>query len=48
MMPRFEVPNARGTSALAWFLEHGLVAPQDLPLRIIPSKPARLDGWRFS
>jgi hypothetical protein len=48
MMPRFEVPNARGPSALAWFLEQGLVAPQDLPLRIIPSNPARLDGWRFS
>jgi hypothetical protein len=45
-MPRLDAP--RHTSAtLAWFLEHGLVAPQDLPLRIIPSNPARLDGWRF-
>jgi hypothetical protein len=48
-MPRFEVPATRRTSAaLAWFLEHGLVGPQDLPLRIIPSNPTRLDGWRFS
>lgn len=48
-MPRLEMPTTRRASAaLTWFLEHGLVGPQDLPLRIIPRHPARLDGWRFS
>ena len=46
-MPRFEA-GARRPSAFAWFLDHGLLGPQDLPLRIIPSNPTRLDGWRFS
>jgi mannose-6-phosphate isomerase-like protein (cupin superfamily) len=27
---------------------HGIVAPRDLPLRIIPEDPAALDGWRFA
>ena len=49
VMPHFEAPTTRRASAtLAWFVEHGVVGPQDLPLRIIPSNPARLDGWRFS
>ena len=47
-MPRFEGTVTRRTSAFAWFLDRGLVGPQDLPLRIIPSDPRRLDGWRFS
>ena len=29
-------------------LEHGLLAPCDLPLRIVPDDPAALDGWRFA
>ena len=47
-MPSFEASATRRAPALAWFLEHGLVGPQELPLRIIPSNPGRLDGWRFS
>lgn len=33
---------------LALLVRHGLVAPRDLPLRIIPADPASLDGWRFA
>jgi hypothetical protein len=32
------------TSAL---LTYGLLAPHDLPLRIVPENPRGLDGWRF-
>jgi hypothetical protein len=28
-------------------LDHGIVAPQDLPRRIIPDDTDALDGWRF-
>jgi hypothetical protein len=48
-MPSFDVPAARRAPAgLAPLLEHGLVGPQDLPLRILPANAERLDGWRFS
>jgi hypothetical protein len=35
-------------SALALLAAQGLVAPRDLPLRIIPAAPKALDGWRFA
>ena len=48
-MPRFNVPVARrAPAALARLLEHGILGPQDLPLRIIPADAKALDGWRFS
>ena len=48
-MPSFALPGTpRARAALAPLLDHGVVAPQDLPLRIIPSDPRTLDGWRFS
>jgi hypothetical protein len=34
--------------ALALLGAQGLVAPRDLPLRIIPAAPKALDGWRFA
>ena len=37
----------RPPTALALLLEHGIVGPQDLPLRIIPTDAQALDGWRF-
>ena len=47
-MPRFDVPVARrAPAALARLLEHGILGPQDLPLRIIPADAQALDGWRF-
>jgi hypothetical protein len=44
-MPSFAPPPAAAGAAL---LEHGIVAPRDLPRRIIPADPGRLDGWRFA
>jgi hypothetical protein len=48
VMPSFPRPADRAThAALGPLLEHGVVAPQDLPLRIIPDDPRALDGWRL-
>jgi hypothetical protein len=49
LMPRFPPPRSRRSQAtLAPLLAHGIVAPQDLPLRIRPDEPRALDGWRFA
>ena len=29
-------------------LDLGILGPRDLPLRIVPTKPRALDGWRFA
>ncbi len=29
-------------------LDAGILGPRDLPLRIIPTNPRALDGWRFA
>lgn len=42
------VTRARHAAALAALIEHGLLAPRDLPLRILPEDPRALDGWRFA
>jgi hypothetical protein len=48
LMPSFPPPSsARARGALAPLLAHAIVAPRDLPLRIIPDDPGALDGWRF-
>jgi Cupin superfamily protein len=48
-MPTWREVTARDRlGALAPLMEHGLVAPRDLPLRIIPAHPRALDGWRFA
>jgi hypothetical protein len=48
LMPSFASPvTSRGRAALAPLLDHGIVAPQDLPLRILPDDASALDGWRF-
>jgi hypothetical protein len=47
-MPGLPVPRGRRASAaLAPLLAHGILAPQDLPLRIRPDDHRALDGWRF-
>jgi hypothetical protein len=47
-MPSVRVPReARGRAALGPLLAHGILAPQELPLRIRPDDPGALDGWRF-
>jgi cupin superfamily protein len=49
LMPSFRWPRgASARAALAPLLEHGIVAPQDLPLRIVPGDTRSLDGWRFA
>ena len=48
-MPTWREVRARARmGALAPLIEHGLVAPRDLPLRIIAADPRALDGWRFA
>jgi hypothetical protein len=47
-MPSGPVPRLRRASAaLAPLLAHGILAPQELPLRIRPDDPGALDGWRY-
>lgn len=29
-------------------VERGILAPRDLPLRVVPADPAALDGWQFA
>jgi hypothetical protein len=29
-------------------MERGILAPHDLPLRIVPAVPGTLDGWSFA
>ena len=49
LMPSFPVPGrAQHRAALAPLLDHGIVASQDLPRRIIPDDAGSLDGWRFA
>jgi hypothetical protein len=40
--------GGRGAAVTSTLLRHGLLAPHDLPLRILPNDPAALDGWRFA
>jgi len=48
-MPSWRAPlTARDRASLAPLIEHGIVAPRDLPLRIEPDEPRALDGWRFA
>lgn len=48
-MPSWHLPlSRRDRAALAPLLEHGIVAPRDLPLLIAPADPRALDGWRFA
>ena len=49
VMPSWrDVTATQRAGALAALIEHGLVAPRDLPLRILPEDPQGLDGWRFA
>ncbi len=47
MMPAL-ARGGRDAAAKALLLRHGLLAPHDLPLRILPDEPGALDGWRFA
>lgn len=43
------MPALAGASrAAAALRHHGVLAPEDLPLTIVPDAPRALDGWRFA
>ena len=46
MMASF--PRTALGEALPALVAHGIVAPQDLPLAVVPEAPRALDGWRFA
>lgn len=48
LMPCLPSPRGRARAALSPLLKQGVLAPHDLPLRIIPADPDGLDGWRFA
>lgn len=49
MMPSWRaVTAAQRAGGLGALIEHGLLAPRDLPLRVLPEDPRALDGWRFA
>ena len=47
-MPSWQMPPGPRKDGLEALVEHGLVGPRELPLRIIPADPDALDGWRFA
>ncbi len=47
MMPAL-ARGGRDAAAKALLMRHGVLAPHELPLRILPDEPASLDGWRFA
>jgi hypothetical protein len=48
-MPSWDGPLRPSQQAgLVDLIAHGVVAPRDVPLRIVPEHPRALDGWRFA
>lgn len=48
-MPSLSRAEVRGHGdAFSLLLAHGILADEDLPLRIVPDNPRALDGWRFA
>jgi Cupin superfamily protein len=48
LMPAFRSRNAKEPDILRALNRLGILAPHDLPLRIVPDDPRALDGWRFA
>ena len=48
LMPVLQNHAAGPAAALRPLTHSGILAPHDLPLRILPDDPAALDGWRFA
>lgn len=46
-MPVIERGVVGDARTLALLARRGLLAPHDLPLRVVPAHPRTLDGWRF-
>ena len=47
-MPTLRPGRGLDATALSFLTEAGILAPTDLPQRIIPENPDALDGWRFA
>ena len=47
LMPAVRTRDAKPAAALRLLTGLGVLAPHDLPLRIVPEAPEGLDGWRF-
>jgi hypothetical protein len=49
LMPSFpRATGRRSHAALDELIARGIVAPRELPLRIVPKTPRALDGWKFA
>ena len=48
LMPAVRGRDARPPATLRRLTHMGVLAPYDLPLRILPTDPGALDGWRFT
>jgi mannose-6-phosphate isomerase-like protein (cupin superfamily) len=46
-MPALAVGGAP-PDVVRFLVEYGVLAPRDLPLRLVPTDPDSLDGWRFA
>jgi len=47
LMPTLRRRDVSDSAALSMLIEAGILAPHDLPLRIVPDDVASLDGWDF-
>ena len=47
LMPSLRRRDSTDSATLSMLIDAGILAPQDLPLRIVPDDPAALDGWDF-
>jgi JmjC domain len=48
LMPAIHSRDANDADTLRVLNRLGILAPHDLPLRIVPDDPRALDGWRFA
>jgi cupin superfamily protein len=48
LMPRLSVGARSPGSAVEALVARGILGERELPLRIVPDDPRRLDGWRFA
>ncbi|MGH7331648.1 MAG: JmjC domain-containing protein [Candidatus Rokuibacteriota bacterium] len=47
LMPSLRRRDAADAATLSMLIDFGILAPQDLPLRIVPDDSLALDGWDF-
>jgi hypothetical protein len=47
-MPSVRAGRRRAARAVALLRAQGILAGEDLPLRIVPDDVRALDGWRFA